>query len=55
MFYGLTTNQKFYEKHISVFIALAPCALIANTNKAAQMVAYNMYWIIEKLDWMLDL
>ena len=35
MFYGMSTSQEFYEQHVSVFVALAPCALIANPHKAA--------------------
>lgn len=50
MFYGLTTNQEYFEKHISVFVALAPCARLNNANTATCFAANNVYWFVESLE-----
>jgi len=55
MFYGLTTNQKFFQEHISVFVALAPCALIGNASTAASLTANNMYWVVENFTGLFNL
>ena len=47
MFYGMTTMKEYFEENISVFIALAPCALIGNTNSALKFTADNFYWAVE--------
>ena len=47
MFYAMTMQQKYYEENVSVFVAIAPCALIMNPSLAASLTAHNMYWVIE--------
>ena len=49
MFYALTAEPGFYERHVSAYVALGPCALIGNTNSATSVAANNMYWIVESL------
>ena len=49
MFYALSTNEEFMAKHISVFVALAPCAKIKNPNKSTCFIANNFYWFVDSI------
>ena len=47
MFYGLLTEQAFYESKVSVFISLAPCSLMTSPNFVTALTGHNLYQVVE--------
>ena len=49
MFYGMITQREYFEDSVSVFVAIAPCALIKNPGLMTSLAAHNLYWPTETL------
>lgn len=48
MFYSLATEKTSIEDSLSIFIAIAPCTLITNTEHTSAQVGADYYWWVDK-------
>ena len=49
MFYALASEKTSIEDSLSIFIAIAPCTLISNTEDMTARMGADYYWWIDKL------
>ena len=49
MFYSLATTKTSIENSLSIFIAIAPCTLITNTEHSTAQFGANYYSLLDKV------
>ena len=48
MFYSLATSRTQIEQSLDIFIAIAPCTVISNTEHPAAKAGNDYYWWVSK-------